>query len=101
VIYYTLYPHIVEKVRERLRDYGRIHGSEVRDLFIRHSSAAVDDHAERLLTEMVESGELKVFGGPAPTHSQAAFIGLQYSQKAYKDAGWAPGLKEHFYYETA
>lgn len=59
---------------------------------------AVDDHAERLLTELVTDGIL-VHGEQAhPTTSQGAFAGLAYSRASYARAGWAPGLKEHFYY---
>jgi hypothetical protein len=91
-----LYPTVLE----RLRTAKRFHGSWCRDLFIEHAAGRwmVDNQAERLITELVEEG-LVVTRERAPTHSQAAFAGLQYTQKTYASQPWGPGLVEHHWYE--
>lgn len=101
-IYTRLYQPVVARVQEQLEAKGQVHGSQVRDFFIEHAAGkfAVDNHAEALLTELVEDGVLKVLE-QAPTHSQAAFAGLAVSGTAYREAGWIPGYKEHFWYAQA
>lgn len=98
-IYTRLYPAVVTRIDRHLEVKGQIHGSLVRDFFIEHAAGRffVDDHAERMLTELVEAGKLKVLQ-KAPTHSQGAFAGLSTSPGGYREAGWIPGHKEHFWY---
>lgn len=102
-LYRKLYGDKIEPlIQASLLARGQVHGSEVRDMFIDYAQGrfAVDDHAERLLTELVEEGVLSAIETPSPTISQAAFIGLQYDKKSYLAAGWAPGLREHFWYQA-
>ena len=97
-LYARLYPQVANQVLELAT--VRIHGSKVRDLFVEYANGRffVDNHAEALLTEFVEEG-LLVYEGPDPTTSQRAFIGLQYDTKSYRQAGWAPGIREHYWYQ--
>jgi len=100
-IFRKMYGKKIEpRIFERINTSGRVHGSEVRDFFIELARGrfAVDRDAEALLTELVEEGVLKHFDRPEPTVSQKAFIGLSYTNASYHNAGWAPGIKEHFYY---
>jgi hypothetical protein len=94
--YARLYPQVVE----RLKTSPKFHGSWCRDLFIEHAAGrwAVDNQAERLIVELVEEGLVKILER-APTHSQAAFAGLQYNAKSYAQQPWGPGLVEHHRYE--
>lgn len=91
-----IWPHI----EARLLSQGQVHGAEVRDMFLQLAQGrfAVDDHAEKFLTELVEEKVLAHSPLACPTQSQAAFIGLQYNTKSYRDAGWVPGLREHYWY---
>jgi|SRR6478609_35671 len=79
----------------------QFHGSEVRDALINLAKGSyfVDDQAEKLIREWVEEGVVQTLQ-KAPTHSQAAFIGLQYSNKTYKEAVWGPGIIEHYWYKV-
>lgn len=88
------------EIVKRLKTVPRFHGSWCRDLFIEHARGrfAVDNQAERLIVELVEEGLLKILER-APTHSQAAFAGLQYSATTYAQQPWGPGLVEHHRYE--
>jgi hypothetical protein len=61
----------------------------------------IDDHAEKFLCEMVADGEIVVLER-APTVSQAAFIGLQYTQGYYnKMPALTPGTVEHHWFRWA
>lgn len=95
-----LYARLYPRVLERLKTAPQFHGSWCRDLFIEEAkgSFSVDNHAERLITELVEEGLIKTLER-APTHSQAAFAGLQYDAKTYAKQPWGPGLVEHYRYE--
>lgn len=95
-LYQSLYPGVVQ----RLKETRRFHGSYLRDLFIEDACGryAIDNHGERLIRELVESQQIKICER-APTHSQAAFIGLQFSAKAYEKLEWVPGIIEHYFYE--
>lgn len=97
-IYRRLYPQVEEAALQPLRQGERfsIHGSEVRDLFLRHlaGKCAVDNQAEKLLQELVDEGVLAHDPYPEPTLSQSAFFGLG----ARKHPGWVPGTIEHFRY---
>jgi hypothetical protein len=96
-LYRRLYPAVEEELRSQSDVFGQFHGSKVRDVFIEVGGYLVDNQAESLLQELVEEGELEVLQ-KAPTPSQAAFTGLQYSAKSYRETGWVPGLVEHFWY---
>ncbi len=97
-----LYPSVEKKVLGHIDANGQIHGSIVRDFFIEFANGrfAVDDHAEKLLRELVEEGVLEVLHRE-PTHSQAAFAGLYHSSKSYKNTPWGPGTIEHYWYRRA
>ena len=98
--YRRIYGKAIEpRLRNAANASGEFHGSVVRDLFIEHSAGRffVDDHAEKLLRELVEEGVVEVLQ-KAPTTSQAAFVGLQYSRESYRKAMWGPGTIEHYYY---
>lgn len=97
-LYTNLYPQVVE----RLRTVPVFHGSWCRDLFIEHAAGrwAVDNQAERLISELVEEGLVEIRERD-PTHSQAAFAGLQYGRsggKLYHKLAWGPGIIEHHRY---
>lgn len=96
-LYRKLYPQVTEKVLAQ----GQFHGSSVRDLFIEHAAGRwmVDDQADRLLQELVEDGVVDMLQ-KAPTVSQAAFAGLQYTQAGYDRAGWSAGTREHYWYRV-
>jgi hypothetical protein len=99
-LYRKLYGTAIEpKILDRSDLFGQFHGSIVRDIFIEYAVGrfCVDDHAEKLLQELVADGELEVLQR-APTHSQAAFAGLGYSSEAYRRAPWGPGFVEHHWY---
>lgn len=91
-IFVKLYPQVVE----RLKSAAHFHGSWCRDIFIEFAQGrfAVDNHAERIITELVEEGQVKI-SERSPTPSQAAFAGLQYDTKQ----PWGPGTVEHYRYE--
>lgn len=97
-IYRKLYPKLEERV---LAGPQQFHGSIVRDLFIEHAAGrwVIDDQADRLLQELVEDGLIEALQ-KAPTHSQAAFAGLAYSQAGYNRTGWAAGTREHYWYRV-
>lgn len=94
-----LYPSTEKQVLQHIDAQGRIHGSTVRDFFIEFAKGrfAVDDHAEKLLKELVEAGVIEVLYRE-PTHSQAAFAGLYHSSKSYQNTPWGPGTIEHYWY---
>ena len=100
--YRKIYPRIEEQVLQHLEVHGQIHGSTVRDFFIEfaHGRFAVDDHAEKLLRELVEEGILATLQRQ-PTHSQSAFAGLHHSNKSYKGTPWGPGTIEHYWYKLS
>jgi len=98
--YRKIYGKTIEpKLRERSNASGEFHGSAVRELFIEHASGRffVDDHAEKLIRELVEEGEIEVLQRE-PTASQAAFAGLSYSRSGYHNLIWGPGTIEHYHY---
>lgn len=98
--YRRLYGKTIEpRLREAANIFGEFHGSVVRNLFIEYAAGrfCVDDHAEKLLQELVEEGVVEVLQR-APTTSQAAFAGLTYSQEGYRKTSWGPGTIEHYYY---
>lgn len=94
--------HLEPMIRARCNMLGQFHGSIVRDCFIEWASGrfCVDDHAEKLLAELVEEGVIQTLQR-APTPSQAAFAGLSYSAKGYRQMGWGPGTIEHYWYELS
>lgn len=98
--YRTLYREAELVIKARLEARGQVHGSEVRSIFVELAQGrfSVDDHAERLLTEMVGEGALEHAPRAEPNASQAAFLGLQWTKKAMHAAGWAPGLRESYWY---
>lgn len=98
--YRKIYGEKIEpRLRERAGFSGEFHGSDVREIFIEHAAGRffVDDHAEKLIRELVEEGEIEVLQR-APTTSQAAFAGLSYSRSGYRDLMWGPGTIEHYHY---
>ena len=92
-IYDKLYPRVSDEICRRA-EHG-IHGSEVRDLFLGFGFA-VDNQAERLLSGLVDAGVLVHDPIATPTHSQAAFLGLQ----VRKHPGFVPGCIEHFVFRA-
>jgi hypothetical protein len=85
-----------ELVRARLREAGRIHGSEVLDLLVGCCwGSSVDGYdAEQLIKRLglvPERADL-----PDPTPSQRAFIGLQFR----KHPGYVPGAVLHFWHRV-
>jgi hypothetical protein len=101
-LYRRLYPTVEAQVLQHIKDHGQVHGSAVRDYFIEYAKGRffVDDHAEKLLRDLVEDGILEVLHRE-PSVSQAAFIGLSYSNKAYSKTPWGPGTVEHYWYRLA
>ncbi len=98
-MYRRLYGCNVEPAINVVLDSVRqIHGSAVAELCFQAGISDFNYVAEQLLTEMISDGSLEHFERPEPTHSQRAFIGLQYDSASYRKAGWAPGIKLHFYY---
>lgn len=99
-LYRELYGEAIEpKIRAAANAMGEFHGSVVRDLFIEYARGRffVDTHAEMLLRELVEERVLEVLQR-APTVSQRAFAGLQYSSQGYRELPWGPSTVEHYYY---
>ena len=101
--YRDSYGSVLEPLLRRwAKEDGSFHGSFVRDLFcdyVARGRWAVDNHAERLLLELVNEGELEVLRR-APTASQAAFIGLSYDQRSYaRSPLLMPGLVEHCWFK--
>lgn len=97
-LYRNLYPKVEALVLARAST-GQIHGCEVRHIFVEWAAGrfCVDDHAEKLLRELVEEGVLLTLQR-APTVSQAAFAGITYSRTGYRDLPWGPGTVEHYWY---
>lgn len=98
ILILQLYPEVGTRVIETLFT-GPIHGSTVRDYFIDHARGrfCVDDHAEKLLLALVKLGAIRPTHKD-PTHSQAAFIGLQYSNSTYPRELLVPGTVEHCWF---
>jgi hypothetical protein len=96
-----LYRRLYPTVEAQVLALDTFHGSYVRDLFIEFAAGrfSVDDRADRLIQELVEEGAVETLE-KCPTHSQAAFAGLQYSQNGYDRTGWAAGTREHFRYRV-
>jgi hypothetical protein len=102
-IYRQLYGKVIEPLlHEQCEKEGAFHGSSVRDLFIdkvAKGNWAVDNHAEKLLLELVNEDSLEVLLKD-PTKSQAAFIGLQYTQDQYNKLPlMTPGIVEHNWFK--
>ena len=75
----------------RVFAHGSAHGSELQDLLVEATVPASD--AEQTLAELVE-GEILLRGAThEATHSQGAFIALQYGRR---HPGWVAGCRAHF-----
>jgi hypothetical protein len=98
LLHCQLYPEVGTRLLTALQE-GPVHGSTVRDFFIEHARGrfCVDDHAEKLLRELTEAGLIRPTHKD-PTHSQAAFIGLQYSNATYPRELMVPGTVEHCWF---
>jgi len=74
------------------------HGSLVRDLLIGlKTGGAIDNQGEQLLRELVDEDVIEVLER-APSPSQPAWSGLQYSRQGYRDTPWGAGTIEHYHY---
>ncbi len=95
LLYRGLYPSIEAQLRTR----HQFHGSEVRDLFIDYACGnfAASTHAEKLLMELHDAGELIALER-APTASQAAFSGLTISGKHYRALPLGVMTAEHHWW---
>ena len=83
-----------DHIREVLRNSGRIHGSQIVEFLIDEAAGRwlVDSYdAERLIEALglVPDDPSK----PDPTHSQKAFMGLQYK----KHPGYVAGCRVHYW----
>lgn len=100
-LFRELYQAVEASVRARVEERGFVHGEVVRDLFCAFADGryAVDDHAEKLLTELVEADILARSLRPEPSVSQRAFLGLsRATAQSIKNADWAPGTREAYVY---
>ncbi len=101
-LYRSLYGAKLEPlIQEELLCRGQIHGAKVRDFFVDVLHVNVDDHAEKLLTELVREGVLRRSISPGPTVSQGAFAGLQFPAQSYRKLDWAHGTRDHYWYFDA
>ena len=102
-----MHEKLYEHVRARLYvnfscGYTYIHGSDILEwvMMFYHGSATGDSHTAETIIRRLVADEILEPLECAPTLSQRAFAGLQYSRKGYKRAvqrfDCAYGLQTHF-----
>jgi len=101
-----VYQQIADNVVSRLKNRTQIHGSEIHDMILGwyYGRSFVDSYTtEQVIRYLVKEEILEPLEA-APTHSQAAFTGLQFSSKSYKNAvanfNTAYGLQTHFWFRV-
>lgn len=95
-----IYKTVIDQVLKEVQERRQIHGSRILELLQNHLYGVryVDSYdAEQIINELVAEGKL-VVAQKAPNHNQAAFAGLQYTTKAYKNVEWVAGVKTHYWY---